>query len=232
MLDGEEELRAFLGIAPDYAGLRVIFDRRDKNMVRNVYVLDERVLIKTFTEHPGKRDRKTPWTQEHRALQRLSGLPVPASHGCDTAPRRDGRTMIVLRKEFLPGAPLESLSSHVILQFAALMGAMHARGVVANDPARANVLQRSDGQLAVLDFGKAKLFDWKTPRYWWYLGKEHMQVLKGFCKGDAEAFRDYHVHYLQSPGAPPAGWRRALMRWGFARWCRRRRVAEPVLPWR
>ena len=39
-----------------------IFDRRDKNMVRNVYVLDERVLIKTFTEHPGKRDRKTPWT--------------------------------------------------------------------------------------------------------------------------------------------------------------------------
>lgn len=231
MLDGEPELRAFLNIAPDYAGLRVIFDRRDKNTVRNVYVLDERVLIKTFTEHPGKRDRKKPWAQEHRALQWLKGLPVPESHGCDAVQRQDGRTMFMLRKEYLPGAPLETLNTHTIHRFAELMNAMNARGVVANDPARANVLQRSDGELAMFDFGKAKLFGWKTPRFWWYLGKEHMQVLKGFCKGDAEAFRAYHLHYLQTPHAP-AGWRRALMRWGFVRWCRRRKVEAPALPWR
>lgn len=230
MLDGEEELRAFLGIAPDYAGLRVIFDRRDKNTVRNVYVLDERVLIKTFTEHPGKRDRKKPWAQEHKALQWLKGFPVPESYGCDTLPRRDGRTMFVLRKEFLPGAPLETLNTRFTHQFAELMSAMNARGVVANDPARANVLQRSDGGLAMFDFGKAKLFHWKTPRFWWYLGKEHCQVLRGFCKLDAQAFREYHIHYLQTPQAP-SGWRRALMQRGFFRWCRRREIEAPVLPW-
>jgi hypothetical protein len=230
MLDGEEELRAFLGVAPDYAGLRVIFDRRDKNMVRNVYVLDERVLIKTFTEHPGKRDRRTPWVREHNALQWLMGLPVPASLGCDTVRRRDGRAMFVLRKEYLPGEPLETLNARSIRQFAELMGGIHARGVVANDPARANVLQGNDGRLAVLDFGKARLFRWKTPRFWWYIGKEHCLVLKSFCKGDARAFGEYHVHYLESRDAP-VGWRRALMRSGFVRYCRRRGVATPVLPW-
>lgn len=231
MLDGEEELRAFLGVSPDHAGLRVIFDRRDKNTVRNVYVLDERVLIKTFTEHPGKRDRKTPWAQEHKALQWLKGLPVPASHGCDTVRRRDGRDMFVLRKEYLPGAPLETLNAPAIHLFAELMGAMNARGVVANDPARANVLQRSDGSLAMFDFGKAKLFRWRTPRFWWYLGKEHCQVLRGFCKADANAFREYHIHYMQTPHAPD-GWRRALMWWGFKRCCSRRGIEAPVLPWR
>ncbi len=230
MLDGEAELRAFLGIAPDYAGLRVIFDRRDKNTVRNVYVLDERVLIKTFTEHPGRRDRKKPWAQEHKALQWLKGLPVPASHGCDVVQRRDGRSMFVLRKEYLPGAPMESLNAQSIRQFAELMSAMNARGVVANDPARANVLQRSDGGLAMFDFGKTKLFRWKTPRFWWYLGKEHCQVLRGFCKLDTQAFREYHEHYLQTLHAP-TGWRRVLMRRGFFRWCRRRAIEAPALVW-
>lgn len=230
MLDGEAELRAFLNIAPDHAGLRVIFDRQDKNTVRNVYVLDERVLIKTFTEHPGKRDHKKPWAQEHRALQWLKGLPVPESHGCDTVPRQDGRRMYVLRKEYVHGTPLDTPDTATIRQFAELMAHMHRRGVVANDPARANVLRRADGPLAVIDLGKAKLFRWKTPRFWWYLGKEHMQVLKGFCKGDAEAFRDYHMHYLEVSEVTSA-FRRALMQWGFVRWCRKRRVAQPVLPW-
>lgn len=231
MLDGEEELRAFLGIAPDYAGLRVIFDRRDKNTVRNVYVLDERVLIKTFTEHPGKRDRKKPWIQEHTALQWLKGLPVPESLGCDTVPRRDGRTMFVLRKTYLPGAPLETLDAQSIRRFAELMGAMNAIGVVANDPARANVLQQTGGGLAMFDFGKAKCFRWKTPYFWWYLGKEHGQVFSGFCNRDPAPFREYHAHYLRTPGAPK-GWRRGLMERGFRRACARRGIEPPELAWR
>lgn len=129
------------------------------------------MLAKRFRHFPGRRDWRRVWKWEDRALRRLAGLPVPRTFGYGVHPGPDGRE-IILRKEFLEGEPLATVTPREAVEMARLLAAIHDRLVITGDPSVQNFIRRPDGSLAFLDFGRARTFWFHSPYYHGYVGKE------------------------------------------------------------
>ncbi len=156
-----------------------------RNTLREVFLEPGGVVAKRFQRHPGRQDRRRVWRLEDRALRRLAGLPVPRSLGYGAREGRAGRE-IILRKEYLEGAPVEAVTPREAGEMARLLAAIHGRGVITGDPSRQNFLRRADGALAFLDFGRARTFWWRSPYYHLYVGKELVRFYRTALDGRAE----------------------------------------------
>jgi hypothetical protein len=193
-----------------------------------VWIVDDRVVIKKYTLHPGKQNRWKVWEKEHRALERLHGLSVQTCLGYLSLRQPDGLPAHFLFKEFLRGEDVASIVDASIGEFANLRAAIHARGVVTNDPTAANLIRTDAGRLAFIDFGRATVYPLRGPVYWWYLGKELSRTYRKALRSAPDAMAVYGPHYFAALGHP-SGWRRQLLATAFRYWCARKKVAAPAI---
>jgi len=225
----EAEMRALIALLPAGDPRLVQVRHRWVNRTEHwAWIFDERIVIKQYTQHPGKQNRWKVWEKERRALDRLHGLPAPACLGHLAVREPSDLPAHVLFKEYVRGVHLESLDADAIAEFANLMAAIHARGVVTNDPTRPNLIRTCDGRLVFIDFGRAAVYPLRGPVYWWYLGKELMRTYRKALGSRPEDFAVYWPRYRAALGNP-GGWRLALLAAAFRYWCRRKNLAAPPI---
>mgnify|MGYP003589099473 CR=1 FL=1 len=150
---------------------RLLHRRWVYRTLREVWLVDEQVVEKRFLHHPGRRDWRPLWQRGHRALERLAGLPVPRSLGWHREMAPEG-PLYILRKTYLAGRPLHTVTPDDARYMGSLLCALHGRGVVNNDPAPDNFIRTPDGTLACVDFGRSRTFHWRSLYFYFYVGKE------------------------------------------------------------
>ena len=164
--------------------------------LREVWLVEDRIVEKRFLHHPGRHDVRPVWAREDRALRRLEGLPVPRSLGCYREDHAGGKGY-VLRKTYLEGTPLRAMKTKDAQDLARLMAAIHQRLVVINDPATGNFLRQPDGQLACIDFGRSRTFHWRTLYFYFYVGKELARLGHDAFHDEPELWAAFLTSYRQ-----------------------------------
>lgn len=167
----------------DAAGVERILDsvqhaenvrtRQREDALREVFVLDNRYVLKRFTWELGDRNPRPLWRIEHEALARLDGLPFPRSVGYRRRDR-DGRACMEYVRSYLPGAPVETFGLREARRAGNLLAAAHARGVVTDDALKGNFLALPDGELGFVDLGRARIYP-DRPRPWSFLSAGNWQ---------------------------------------------------------
>ncbi len=198
----------------------VLLQRREiGKVVREVYRRGEEEIIKRYRmEGAGRHDRRKVWVREHRALERLRGLSVPVSGGFVRTRTPDGWE-VTARREFIPGSPLDELDGSDLDAAAVLIADMHARGVVTSDLNLRNFLQGEDGRIWFLDFGRARVFRWRSPLLWTYIGRDLARFSRSGLRNDqARWARFWPVYAARAAGH---GLPVPLLRW-CVRWYGRR----------
>lgn len=187
--------------------------------LREVYLEDGHTIVKRFVHFPGRRDRRRVWAREHRALRRLEGLPVPATYGYEQGRCADGPE-VVLRKEFIPGEPLAAPDARDARDLGRLLGLIHQRAVVLGDPAMQNFVRTKAGELHAIDFGRAHTFPFRTPIFFFWVGKDFARVFRTAILGRADlwpAFREAHREVFRA-SAPMERLVNASTRYWLWRW--------------
>lgn len=179
------------------------------------------ILIKEFRRVRWPGDLRRPWAREHNALRRLeaTGIPLPRSHGFVTLP---GGT-ILYRREYLAGTMVEHLTEPLTRALADHLAAIHQAGVLTCDPSMENLLLGPDGRLVFIDFGRSRIFRWRSLLFYFYVGKELVRCDRNLRFADAALFSTLLFHYFAALPAPPCS--RAIiklsMRYWRHRWAQR-----------
>ncbi len=210
---------------------RLLHRRWAYRTLREVWLVDGTVVEKHFTHYPGRRDIRPLWRREHLALSRLDGLPVPRSLGWTRERTPDGPRYI-LRKTYVPGRALTTITAKDATEMGRLMANFHARGVVNNDPAPSNFVRTPDGILFCVDFGRSRTFRYCSPYFFFYVGKELARLHRaglGSCPILGKAF-DKSYRAL----AAPSWWQRWVVQTSFNYWQwrgqRHRPLVRPLEP--
>jgi hypothetical protein len=163
--------------------------------LREVYLEDGHTVLKRFVHHPGRRDLRRVWVREDRALRRLAGLPVPHTYGY-TVGRCEEGPEILLRKEFIPGKPLQVPTERDAADVGHLLGMIHQRAVVIGDPAMENFVRTQAGELYAIDFGRARTFLARTPYFYFYAGKDMARVFRTAILGRSDLWPVFRGAYF------------------------------------
>lgn len=169
---------------------RLLHRRWVYRTLREVWLVDGTVVEKHFTHYFGRRDIRPLWRREHQALRRLEGLPVPRSLGWSRERTPNGPRFI-LRKTYVPGRALTTITVKDAEEIGRLIAGFHARAVVNNDPAPSNFVRTPEGVLFCIDFGRSRTFRWSNPYFFFYVGKELARLHRaglGGCPILGEAF--------------------------------------------
>jgi tRNA A-37 threonylcarbamoyl transferase component Bud32 len=153
--------------------------------LREVYLEDGREIVKRFVHHKGRRDWRRVWQREDCALRRLEGLPVPKTHGYCKNRSAEGPEYI-LRKQYIAGTPLTTLTTQEAQDMGTLLARIHERGVVTGDPSHENFLRAIDGELYFIDFGRARTWRMRTPLFYLYAGKDLARLYRTGLPGRAD----------------------------------------------
>ncbi len=185
-----------------------------RRTLREVWLVDGAVIEKRFVHHTGRRDRRPVWKWEDRALRRLEGLPVPRSLGWTRVPDPAG-PCITLRRTYLAGHPLPAATPADLQDLGRLLANLHARLVVNNDPSWSNFIRTPGSELACLDFGRSRTFLWRSPAFYFYVGKEWARLFQNLNRDPAlwQAFASSYRHH-----AGPGGLFHRIRDWSFRYW--------------
>jgi serine/threonine-protein kinase len=130
--------------------------------------LDREVAVKVLPERvAGVQDRLERFQREAKLLASLNHQNIATLHGLE---EEEGHGLLVM--ELVEGESLASVIARgpipfddaleIALQIAQALEAAHERGIVHRDLKPANIMVDSEGQVKVLDFGLAKVFDRET----------------------------------------------------------------------
>lgn len=203
-----------------WRALRPLAQRWVRSTLRQVYVVPGRLLIKRYLNYPGRRDPRRPWRREHRALQRLRGLPVPRSYGLVRSRAADGARAVTVAKSYIPGEPLAGFDEARLEEAAGLLAGFHRRGVVTMDPQLANFLVGRDGLLYFVDLGRARCLPARSPALELHIGKEMVRFRREALAGDAALDERFQAAYWRARGEP-GRWRWRAVEGSRAWWARR-----------
>ena len=210
-------------IAPDQSPsqLNRIKERWIHQTLREVFLSSTGFVVKRFTLHPGRKDRRPVWKREHQALRRLSGLNVPRTLGFITCTAPDGIKHVCYVRQLLPGSPLDTQEDKAALAMADLLAAIHRRGVVTLDPQQDNFISpasSANGELAFIDMGRARCFKIWNPQLYLNIGKEMVRLQRegGLTAAQFQAYLSRYQAIFQP--ARPAQWLIAI---NYRHWTKR-----------
>jgi hypothetical protein len=182
---------------------RLLWRKKKKNIIREIYVYN-RMIVKRFVKLAALPDVRRVWKMEHRALERLDGLPTPKSYGF-VEKKNNGVKEIIYVREFVDGAPIEKFQPEDIRPLAWIMARIHRRGVITRDPHLENFIRAEDGKIIFFDFGRAVVLHRKNPILALLIGKELARILvhAGLNgSGLQDQFLDLYFYFFQpSPAA-------------------------------
>lgn len=206
-----------------------VVKRWRKNTLREVYVRDDDTVVKRYWIPAGApKSTATPWKSEHEALDRLAGLQgVPRTYGYTEEPGVDG-VEVTLSREFIHGEHISQILPEDIEKLADLVSSFHMRGVVTDDASIQNFVRDEGGEIHFIDFGRAIVFDSRTPLFYYRVSREMAKLFwwtLGCDVAQCDLFRKY---YFNKCGYP------LLLRWlikvfcGCSRWLRWMRKKSPL----
>lgn len=142
--------------------LSLIHQREVRGVLREVFRVGDGHVLKRYT-YAGPQPRlRHPWVVEYSALTRLGGRGAPSVVGYAT--ERDGDSFRgMLLRRFLPGDPVGAIDRGLADEIARLLAGFHGAGVTTEDAHRHNFLRLKDGDLAFMDFGRARVFGTWNP---------------------------------------------------------------------
>jgi hypothetical protein len=182
--------------------IRLVHRRKKKNIIREVYLYD-RMVVKRFIKLAPLPDTRRVWRMEHRALKRLTGLPVSKTYNFIQR-KINGATEIIYAREFLEGDPINKFEAGDIGPLAWIMARIHQRGVITRDPHLENFIRAPDGKILFFDFGRALVVHPKNPLIVFLLGKELARILIHSGIKDAgfsHTFLDFYFRFMQISAA-------------------------------
>ena len=159
--------------------------RRAKETLRSVFRVDGRYVAKKFEIPLETRRYRRPWLAEDACLRRLAGDGAPRSLGWFEEIEGDQR-VVWLVKEYVAGEPVSAFAPADLPAVAQLLARVHGRGIVTDDANVGNFLRTLDGQMAFLDFGRARLL--RGAGLWLdlHVGRELAKLRReGFRRDDA-----------------------------------------------
>jgi len=150
--------------------------------------------------------RKPDWVREHEAFLRL-GAPEVFGLRERRVPGGNGARLVVFRRAFVEGTPVEQLDPVALAQ---CLVKMHARGVVGLDPHPGNfLLPAAGGELCMIDLGRAvcgRPGSWRLLRH---VGHELYRVRRQGWNDrlDRQTAEDFYHAFVQAYRAErPEGW--------------------------
>jgi hypothetical protein len=195
-----------------------------KKTLRSVHI-DGRQVIKDYERLGWPGDLKRPWRKEHRALVRLEkhGVPAPRSYGIE----RTGPGRVRFRRECIPGRSVLRLRDADLAPLAAHLAAIHAARVAVCDMALDNLLVVADGRIVCIDYGRARVFSFRSPLFYTYIGKELARIRLRLFDGEPGPWHTLCAAYMAATRYPPWGRRliKSASRFWLWRWARRSRRA-------
>lgn len=199
------------------APLEVFKHRTVRGTERRVY-FDGRHLVKEYRHVDLIGDSRRPWRREHVALQRLTkqGVFTPRTLGYTRAAGR----IIRFYREFIPGSHLEAIDQALLNPFTDYLAAVHRAGVITCDLSPGNLLLSQDGQLLFIDYGRARTFMFKSPLFYFYVGKELARCKRRMPFRSPTSWNDFYTRYREYSGHPAWTWpiiHHAVEWWSF-RW--------------
>lgn len=174
--------------------------RRAKETLRSVFRVDDRYVVKKFEVPLAARRYRRPWLAEDACLRRLDGRGAPRSFGWHEETEAN-RRVVWLVKEYIAGTPVETFAAADLPAAACLLAGVHARAVVTDDASAGNFLRVSDGQMAFLDFGRARLYPRADLRLEAAIGWELAKLRREGFRWDAALWRAFLPLYFDALGA-------------------------------
>lgn len=197
--------------------LELCRERVARGTLRTVWSDGQRI-IKQYRRVRWPGDTRRPWMLEHRCLARLNlcGVPAPASFGID----RVRRGVILHQRQFVPGTPLTSMEPPWDGLFADHLCSVHGAGVTTNDIALDNMLITEDGRMMCVDYGRGRTFRFKSPLFYFYVGKELARTRRRIFPESPENWVKFCRRYRENARYPSWGWHicRISTRYWLARW--------------
>ena len=194
--------------------------KASRNADQFVYQVCGDTVVKTYAPRTANSDLRYEWRREDRALRALEGLGFAASYGYIERPGRDAPPVVIQAKGWVSGDEICDFGDADIAPLAALLAAMHLRGVLIQDLALRNLVRRPDGGLVFIDFGMAYLFPRRGPVFHIMLGKELFKLLRDTLSMDENKFACFRLHY-DAATSDSSGWWRWLTESSLHYWMRR-----------
>lgn len=193
--------------------------RNVRGVCREVFLVGNGYVVKRYT-HEGRPPLfRRPWVQEDRALHRLrgEGAPLPVGYISETS---GGRRRVILVRHFVPGEPIENLDAPILEEIAALMVRFHGSGVTTDDAHRHNFIRDLRGQLAFLDFGRARIFSRYDPLLFAGVAVDLHRFYRAALKRDRNLWKIFLEAYFERSTFGPRGKRltRSLLAFDMRRY--------------
>ncbi len=178
-----------------------------KGMIRETLLEDAHTFVKRFVIPSGSRSSTSkPWLREHEALKRLDGAVAGRSLGFGKKMTKEGLE-IVLRKEYVPGRPLDTLPDYMVPAFAQLLARLHQQRVVMYDPNLENFVLDESGEIHCIDFGRSAIYATRGPLFLYGIGSEFAKCIhETFADDDARWSRFIEAYFDAYPHGAFARW--------------------------
>lgn len=141
-----------------------------------------------------------------------------------TRERNGNRTIVTLIRDYFPGDPSTQITESDLPELAGLLASIHARGIVTCDPSVENFLRTPDGSIRFLDFGRSRVFRFRSPMYYFYLGKELARFFRTALFGEDVTWGRFQPLYFEALAPRPAAAR--MIRFGCRFWMKRWRERD------
>jgi tRNA A-37 threonylcarbamoyl transferase component Bud32 len=173
-------------------------------------------IIKEYIRRNWPGDLRRPWVREHKALTRLEkcGVRAPRSFGY----RRNGRK-VGYHREFVPGSKIEKLADETLEACVAHLAEIHLCAVTVCDPSRDNLIMAPSGRVLFIDYGRARTFKFRTPLFFFYVGKELVRMYRETLHEDDELWHKAIAAYERHTDY--RWWSRRLIDFSINYWFRR-----------
>lgn len=175
--------------------------KKKKNIFLEIYRYQQ-TTVKRFIKTASFPDMRKVWEMEHKALQKLSGLPVPNSYGFKINKLKGAKEIIYIR-EFIEGETIENFTTPDMKPLATIMARIHERGVITRDPAPENFIRATNGEPVFIDFGRAALLNPKNPLIIYYVGKELARVHHHALQDSPVLYKRFYNHYMNTSDMGP-----------------------------
>ena len=200
----------------------VLVNRWRRNVYREV-IREGDHIIKRYRIPTGVKRYTKPWECEHPALVKLAALGFPKSYGYKINQTAEAIEIIHTR-DYVPGTSIECFDEQAARDMGYLLAQIHSGLVVTDDAQTHNFIRDTSGAMQFIDFGKARVFSRRSPRFYLHVGHELYDAMRMPFSSNRHMGKELIKTYMSASALSPIA--RNLVWTGvvsaaFVRWLKR-----------